>query len=437
MSTDSELKDRHIDWKNEIFDNRYILLKKMGYGSYASVWISYDVIDKKYYAIKINNRDDYDVAIKETNTYNAIKICKSQYIMNIIRTFDHINDGKHHCVVMELMACSMYDILKKHKTGMSFKATMECVRQILEGLKEMHKNKIIHGDVKPENILIGGQSKKQIELFKKLELGKIIANKVRGKNGFLDTGVQKKVIKEIEKRNLSQSSSQSSSSSESNYTSESEQFSISTCESSDDTITESTYYDSDSEPYDESIINNLRELFNNAKIKLSDLGNSIKSTHVKNKKSIQTCYYRSPEILLGLKYDESSDIWALGCMICELLTGKILFDAESYKGNTQRHHLYLIIKKLGMLPYQMMKDSPYKDVYFTTDLSQVKGYKKIDFSMPIQTDLKKIATMHNLSPDEEVLFTDLIMGLLKINPSERLTAKNALMHQFYLKQSKK
>lgn len=37
----------------EILDNRYIILKKMGYGHFSTVWLAFNVKDKQLYALKI------------------------------------------------------------------------------------------------------------------------------------------------------------------------------------------------------------------------------------------------------------------------------------------------------------------------------------------------------------------------------------------------
>ena len=39
---------------------------------------------------------------------------------------------------------------------------------------------------------------------------------------------------------------------------------------------------------------------------------------------LQTEYYRAPEIILGKKYNEKIDIWSIGCVIVELITGNLL-----------------------------------------------------------------------------------------------------------------
>jgi cyclin-dependent kinase-like len=58
---------------------------------------------------------------------------------------------------------------------------------------------------------------------------------------------------------------------------------------------------------------------------------------------VSTRWYRAPELLVGSRdYEKSVDIWALGCIIPELISGKPLFP-----GNTNLEALAFIIKTLG------------------------------------------------------------------------------------------
>lgn len=66
----------------------------------------------------------------------------------------------------------------------------------------------------------------------------------------------------------------------------------------------------------------------NVRVKIADLGNSC-WTHKHFTMDIQTRQYRSPEVILGQKYDTSTDLWSFGCIIFELLTGDFLFDPKS------------------------------------------------------------------------------------------------------------
>jgi serine/threonine-protein kinase SRPK3 len=68
----------------------------------------------------------------------------------------------------------------------------------------------------------------------------------------------------------------------------------------------------------------------NVRIKIADLGNACWTHHHFTTK-IQTRQYRSPEVILGIHYNTSADIWSFACTIFEMLTGDFLF--EPRKGN--------------------------------------------------------------------------------------------------------
>ncbi len=93
----------------------------------------------------------------------------------------------------------------------------------------------------------------------------------------------------------------------------------------------------------------LEVLNNNPIIKLTDFG---LMKHFKDTKyTIQTRYYRSPEIILGLKFNEQIDLWSLGCTIYELSTGKILFytckNELIDKYDVDLLHIKMIFEKIG------------------------------------------------------------------------------------------
>jgi serine/threonine protein kinase len=64
-------------------------------------------------------------------------------------------------------------------------------------------------------------------------------------------------------------------------------------------------------------------------------------------------FYRSPEVLLGLPYNQKIDIWSLGCVLVEMHTGEPLFG-----GTDQLDQLNRIVNVMGMPPPEMIAASP-------------------------------------------------------------------------------
>jgi serine/threonine-protein kinase SRPK3 len=63
----------------------------------------------------------------------------------------------------------------------------------------------------------------------------------------------------------------------------------------------------------------------NVRVKICDMGNGC-WTHHHFTSNIQTRQYRSPEVIVGVPYGTSADIWSFACMAFELITGDFLFE---------------------------------------------------------------------------------------------------------------
>jgi serine/threonine protein kinase len=74
---------------------------------------------------------------------------------------------------------------------------------------------------------------------------------------------------------------------------------------------------------------------------------------------VQSRYYRCPEIVMGLKYDFAVDMWSLGCIISELVTGKTLFPARS-----ESELLHMIRVRIGLPTIQMIHKCEKRQRFF-------------------------------------------------------------------------
>ena len=68
--------------------------------------------------------------------------------------------------------------------------------------------------------------------------------------------------------------------------------------------------------------NILLKSYSRCEIKVIDLGSSCFLSDNLNL-YVQSRSYRSPEVILGLPYDQKIDIWSLGCILAELYTGEV------------------------------------------------------------------------------------------------------------------
>ena len=98
-------------------------------------------------------------------------------------------------------------------------------------------------------------------------------------------------------------------------------------------------------------------------IKLIDFGSSCYVTRTIYR-YIQSRYYRSPEVILGLPYDCGIDTWSLACILIELYTGHPVFG-----GRTELEQLHAIRYVVGDVPDEMLSKAPKFDDFYIRDKS--------------------------------------------------------------------
>ncbi|EMP27696.1 Dual specificity tyrosine-phosphorylation-regulated kinase 1B [Chelonia mydas] len=74
---------------------------------------------------------------------------------------------------------------------------------------------------------------------------------------------------------------------------------------------------------------------------------------------IQSRFYRSPEVLLGMPYDLAIDMWSLGCILVEMHTGEPLFS-----GSNEADQMNRIVEWLGLPPPHLLEQAPKARKYF-------------------------------------------------------------------------
>lgn len=152
-----------------------------------------------------------------------------------------------------------------------------------------------------------------------------------------------------------------------------------------------------------------------------DLGNAC-WTHRHFSEDIQTRQYRAPEVLIGSNYDTSADIWSLGCMTFELLTGDLLFDpraGEDY--DRDEDHLAMFQELLGKMPKRLALDGKYSKNFFDKR-GNLKRIKQLKF-WPIEDVLME---KYHFPAQDAKAVADFMVPLLDFDPKTRATALDAL-----------
>lgn len=137
---------RTIEWDNYIVDRHHI-----GKGSFAKVYHGINKITNQEVAIKKISFGQLHDSIK-SRTVSEISILQSLKHPNIIQLYSHKFDNDILLLIMEY--CSDGDLMKWIKKDKTPDEIYNVIKQIVEGMSYLHKNKIIHRDIKPQNILL-------------------------------------------------------------------------------------------------------------------------------------------------------------------------------------------------------------------------------------------------------------------------------------------
>ncbi|RXW19894.1 hypothetical protein EST38_g5960 [Candolleomyces aberdarensis] len=182
-------------------------------------------------------------------------------------------------------------------------------------------------------------------------------------------------------------------------------------------------------------------------LKLCDLGSASDASENEVTPYLVSRFYRAPEIILGVPYDPSLDIWSIGCTLYELYTGKILFP-----GRSNSHMLLLMMEVKGRFNSKMIKRAKFGDKYFDslgnllpsalddgttfTDESAATRSARLSSGKPVRDLKTKIlggASVKKMKEEEvRVLttFVDLLEKCLILDPGRRITPREALVHPF-------
>mmetsp|Transcript_11553 Transcript_11553/g.17589 ORF Transcript_11553/g.17589 Transcript_11553/m.17589 type:complete len:275 (-) Transcript_11553:142-966(-) len=163
------------------------------------------------------------------------------------------------------------------------------------------------------------------------------------------------------------------------------------------------------------------------RIKIIDFGGATYDDEHKST-IINTRQYRGPEVTLELGWSYPSDAWSAGCIIGEIYAGELFFQTHD-----SLEHLALMERCIGRFPHWMARDSPVKDGFFNRrgDVRWREGLPRCN-----KKHIEKMPTIREYfaesrSRPDRTGIADLVLGLLKLDPMERLKPKQALAMPFF------
>ena len=289
-------------------ESKYIRTTKLGEGTYGVVYRAKDQKGQEIYALKKIRLQAEEEGIPST-AIREISLLKELNHVNIVKLYEVLHSPKKLTLVFEYVEQDLKKIMDAADgKGLEMNLVKSFLYQLLRGVDYIHKSKVLHRDLKPQNLLINKDNIMKIGDF----------GLARG------YGIPVK-----------------------NYTHE-----------------------------------------------------------------VVTLWYRPPDVLLGNKtYGTTVDMWSIGCIFSEMVTGKPLFP-----GNSETDQLKKIFSIMG---------TPTEN--FASSLTELPewGVGENNFEVNKPQNLKEL--LKNF--DDEGL--DLLQKFLQLEPDKRISAEEALKHPFF------
>ena len=160
----------------DFLNNRYLIIRKLGWGHFSTVWMAFDQVDGDFKALKV---------VRSATTYTETARDEIALLLHaaqadatdprrdrIVRLHDHFElDGPfgHHIVlVLEITGPSLFSVSRRAgNVGLKLQTVRNLTRRILEGLAYMHDSaQMIHTDLKPENVSLDIGYDEKLQLAK-------------------------------------------------------------------------------------------------------------------------------------------------------------------------------------------------------------------------------------------------------------------------------
>ncbi len=260
------------------------ILDQLGQGAYGIV---YKVQSKRFKFIRAMKKIAKDKLINPNDSdsfVNEINILKKLEHPNVIKIYELFEDEESFYIVTEYLGGGSLQQKIEEMEDRNEVIIGIIMNQLISAVAYLHKNNIIHGDLKPDNIMISSNS----------------SYNSNAKLSFNSSAkVDMKVIDEICRKSNGGRAKKGSGESHLNYLKEHKV--------------------------------NFKN-FSNFQIKLIDFGCSkvLTRDHSKFEDIIGTCYYMSPEVTQNI-YNEKCDLWSCGVIMYELLSGNLPFEGETEK----------------------------------------------------------------------------------------------------------
>ncbi|KAK7870230.1 hypothetical protein R5R35_003499 [Gryllus longicercus] len=421
----------------DILNDRYIIIRKLGWGHFSTVWLCYDKKDKRYVAMKVvKSASHYRYAAQDEvkmlqNVYGSSSSNQHHRIIQLLDSFEVPGDhGSHVCMVFDVHGVNLLKLLiSNNYQGLPLRSVKSIIKQVLEGLDYLHtKCNIVHTDIKPENILlcVGDDYPRKLALEATECLEQCMKGGLKFPRYLVNTSCKRDrtinplFYKESQSQNHSYLLRKRPKLMDS---SEMPEICGEFCNEKKN-YSENVPVDAASIPKEEQIPDPRNEFYD-VKVRIGDLGNACYLNDTLPEDA-QTREYRSLEVLLGARYGTPADIWSVACLAFELATGDFLFKPQKGDGYSKdEDHVAHIMELLGNIPEHIKFSGRYSKDFFTNDghLRNIKIIKPCRLEEVLKTQFK-------WRSEDAKDFTDFLRPMLEFDPQKRATAAQCLQHSW-------
>ncbi|KAH9286893.1 SRSF protein kinase 1 [Echinococcus granulosus] len=148
----------------QMYNGRYHVVRKLGWGHFSTVWLCWDLVAKRFVAMKVVKSAAHytETALDEIKLLTCVRDADPDHPFRnkTVQLLDEFRvsgvNGLHVCMVFEVLGHNLLKlIIRSGYRGIPIENVRTIIRQTLEGLHYLHvKCQIIHTDIKPENILV-------------------------------------------------------------------------------------------------------------------------------------------------------------------------------------------------------------------------------------------------------------------------------------------
>jgi beta-lactam-binding protein with PASTA domain/predicted Ser/Thr protein kinase len=149
--------------EGSVIDARYRLLRRIGSGGMADVWLAEDPHLQRRVALKVLHRrfaqDREFVERFEREAEAAAGLSHP----NVVAVFDRGEvDGTHYIAMQLLEGRTLKELIDQ---GLTSEQTVSLIRQVLEGAGYAHRHGVVHRDLKPQNVIVDDEGKATVTDF--------------------------------------------------------------------------------------------------------------------------------------------------------------------------------------------------------------------------------------------------------------------------------